>query len=78
MKKSLCSLIVLAGSISIAVAQQKGKPEDTEFYTPVPPKVTPASIKNAPLHPMPLFYLMVKTLINGLLPMTLPSLLRGM
>lgn len=49
MKKALCSLVVLvAGSISIAVAQQKGKPEDTEFYTPVPPKVTPASVQSTP------------------------------
>lgn len=48
MKKYLCFLLVLAVSITIAVAQQKGKPEDTEFYTPVPPKVTPASVKSAP------------------------------
>ncbi|WP_018616443.1 3-keto-disaccharide hydrolase [Segetibacter koreensis] len=44
MKKSLCSLVALAVSMSIAVAQQNGKPEDTEFYTPVPPKVTPGPV----------------------------------
>jgi len=46
MKKSLCSLFALAVSVSIALAQQKGKPEDTEFYTPVPPKVTPGPVKS--------------------------------
>src|SRR3954471_22198152 len=45
MKKTLCSLVALAASITIVVAQQpKGKPEDTEFYTPVPPKVTPGPV----------------------------------
>jgi hypothetical protein len=48
MKKSFCSLIVLAGSISIAVAQQKAKHEDTEFYSPVPPTVTPAPVQTTP------------------------------
>lgn len=33
-------------STSIAMAQ-KAKPEDTEFYTPVPPVVTPTSINTA-------------------------------
>src|SRR3954454_13263100 len=47
MKKTLCSLVALAASITIVVAQQpKGKPEDTEFYTPVPPKVTPGPVKS--------------------------------
>jgi len=48
MKKHFCSLLALAASISIAAAQQQGKPEDTELYTPVPPKVTPATVKSIP------------------------------
>lgn len=46
MKKIFCLLAAAAVSIGIAVAQQKGKPEDTEFYTPVPPKVTPGPVKS--------------------------------
>lgn len=44
MKKTLCSLVTLSMGISLAIAQTKGKPEDTEFYTPVPPKVTPGTV----------------------------------
>lgn len=47
MKKSLCSLVALAVSVSFSFAQEKAKPEDTEFYTPVPPKVTPGPIVSA-------------------------------
>lgn len=43
MKKLSYSVLVLLLSINIASAQ-KAKPEDTEFYTPVPPVVTPTWI----------------------------------
>ncbi len=46
MKKHFYSLVVLALSMHIATAQ-KAKPEDTEFYTPVPPVVTPKSLNAA-------------------------------
>ncbi|MCW3106973.1 MAG: hypothetical protein JWQ09_1479 [Segetibacter sp.] len=45
MKKLSYSILVLALSMNIASAQ-KAKPEDTEFYTPVPPVVTPTSINS--------------------------------
>lgn len=49
MKKRFSTVVVLAASISIAVAQQKAKHEDTEFYTPVPKVVTPfGAVKSAP------------------------------
>ena len=42
MKKQLfLSIAFIAGGIACASAQQTMKPEDTEFYTPVPPVVTP-------------------------------------
>ena len=48
MKKTLCYLIAAAVSVSVTAGQQKGKPEDTELYTPVPPKVTPQPIISVP------------------------------
>src|SRR5438309_108711 len=44
MKKTVCSLLALAAGVTMVFAQEKGKPEDTEFYTPVPPKVTPGPV----------------------------------
>jgi len=41
MKKIFSSVFVLVATINLATAQAKH--EDTEFYTPVPPVVTPAS-----------------------------------
>lgn len=46
MKKYFCSILVVVFTIHSTFAQ-KAKPEDTEFYTPVPPVVTPASINKA-------------------------------
>lgn len=43
MKHLFIVTAILAGSALAAQAQQTAKPEDTEFYTPVPPVVTPAS-----------------------------------
>lgn len=45
MKKHLYSVILLAFTMSAANAQAKH--EDTEFYTPVPPVVTPGAIAKA-------------------------------
>ena len=42
MKYNLIITALLAGNIFIAKAQQTAKPEETEFYTPVPKIVTPA------------------------------------
>lgn len=39
--KLFLSIALIAGGIFSANAQQKMKPEETEFYTPVPPVVTP-------------------------------------
>lgn len=39
--KLLLSIALIAGAICSVNAQQKMKPEETEFYTPVPPVVTP-------------------------------------
>jgi hypothetical protein len=50
MKKCFYSVIVLAFTMNMASAQQKAKPEDTEFYSPVPPVVTP---KGPNLQPPP-------------------------
>ena len=44
-KKHFYSVVVLALAMSTANAQ-KAKPEDTEFYTPVPPVVTPTFINS--------------------------------
>ena len=44
----LFSALALLGSLSVARAQQAGKPEDTEVYTPVPPVVAPGSTPGAP------------------------------
>ncbi|HEY5463272.1 MAG TPA: DUF1080 domain-containing protein [Hanamia sp.] len=40
-KQFFFSMALIAGSIVAANAQQTMKPEDTEYYTPVPPVVTP-------------------------------------
>ena len=42
MKYSLLLTALLTGTVFMAQAQE-AKPEDTEIYTPVPPKVTPGS-----------------------------------
>ncbi len=42
MKLSIALAAILATSAITANAQQKGKPEDTEYWTPVPAIVTPA------------------------------------
>ena len=39
--KLFLSIALIAGTIFSVNAQQKMKPEETEFYTPVPPVVTP-------------------------------------
>ncbi|HTJ10515.1 MAG TPA: DUF1080 domain-containing protein [Dinghuibacter sp.] len=46
--KSVCLTAILAVSSYQLFAQDKPKPEDTEFYTPVPPKVTPGATCSAP------------------------------
>lgn len=40
-KKSLFFAIILIAGCYTGIGQQKGRPEDTEFYTPVPKVVTP-------------------------------------
>ncbi|HUZ59043.1 MAG TPA: DUF1080 domain-containing protein [Hanamia sp.] len=47
-KQLLLSLAFIAGTIACANAQQKMKPEDTEFYSPVPPVVTPGKTCGEP------------------------------
>ncbi len=44
MKYKLIFTIVLTGSFFMASAQQTAKPEETEYYTPVPKIVTPAKV----------------------------------
>ena len=50
------AIALLTGAFS-ACAQQKAKPEDTEYYTPVPPVVTPGkvSFENPPSDAVVLF-----------------------
>lgn len=56
MKKTFCSCIALAFSLSLAYSQEKAKPEDTEVWSPVPKKVTPGSVKiTAPADAVMLF-----------------------
>jgi hypothetical protein len=57
MKAKLICTALLAGGFYMAQAQQTAKPEDTEVYTPVPPKVTPGKIeyKGAPSDAIILF-----------------------
>ena len=40
-KKLMIGLAFIAAGITSANAQEKMKPEETEFYSPVPPVVTP-------------------------------------
>ncbi len=57
MKKQIWVLsALLAGSTYMAHAQQYTKPEDTEIYKPVPPKVTPGNyVNDAPSDAIRLF-----------------------
>ncbi|OKS85576.1 3-keto-disaccharide hydrolase [Mucilaginibacter polytrichastri] len=56
-KAKLVLTALLAGGFYMAEAQQTAKPEDTEIYTPVPPKVTPGKLeyKGAPSDAIVLF-----------------------
>lgn len=47
-KKLLICMVLLSSGIITAQAQQKMKPEDTEFYSPVPAVVTPGKTCGAP------------------------------
>ena len=47
-KKLFISIAFIAAGVATANAQQKMKPEDTEYYTPVPPVVTPGKTCGAP------------------------------
>lgn len=53
-KNSLPLLLLLSVSITVT-AQQKGDPKATEYYTPVPKKVTPANGLTAPSDAVILF-----------------------
>jgi hypothetical protein len=56
MKRFLLLTILTSANIFAASAQEKPKPQDTEFYTPVPPIVTPgASNTTAPSDAIILF-----------------------
>jgi hypothetical protein len=56
MKRILTIAAACILSVFLAKAQEKMKPEDTEFYTPVPAKVTPgASFRDAPSDAIILF-----------------------
>ena len=70
MKNRILALAVTASALSIsslAIAQEKTpppmKPEATEFYTPVPPKVTPGANNTAP--PSDAIVLFDGTSLNG-------------
>ena len=76
-KKIFTSIAFIAIVFATANAQQKMKPEDTEYYTPVPPVVTPGKTCGARLR-MPSYYLMEKIFQNGLTQMILPSQPIGM
>ena len=52
----LVAAVVLTASQSLTVnAQEKPKPADTEFYTPIPPIVTPGMMNSAPSDAIILF-----------------------
>ncbi|MBS1531586.1 MAG: DUF1080 domain-containing protein [Bacteroidetes bacterium] len=56
MKYKIILTALMAGSLFMAKAQEKAKPEDTEIYTPVPPVVTPGkSAGDAPSDAIILF-----------------------
>jgi hypothetical protein len=56
MKYKFILTALMAGSIFMAKAQEKAKPEDTEIYTPVPPVVTPGkSVGDPPSDAIVLF-----------------------
>lgn len=56
MKKSVILSAILAGLSLITCAQEKMRPEETEYYAPVPPVVTPgASYGDAPSDAIVLF-----------------------
>ncbi|MDO7875852.1 DUF1080 domain-containing protein [Hymenobacter sp. ASUV-10] len=48
MKQLLLTATLSVAALSTVCAQQTGKPEDTEVYTPVPPVVVPAATASAP------------------------------
>src|SRR3569833_465314 len=48
MKYKIILTALMAGTLFMAKAQEKAKPEDTEIYTPVPPVVTPGKNLGAP------------------------------
>lgn len=47
MKQSTLIAVMLATTVLATQAQQPGKPEDTEVWTPVPAKVTPGKVPGA-------------------------------
>lgn len=47
MKRSIVIFAMLATTVLATQAQQPGKPEDTEVWTPVPAKVSPAKVPGA-------------------------------
>lgn len=56
MKQLVMFAVLLAGSAITAYAQQTGKPEDTEYWSPVPAVVTPAkNVGGAPSDAITLF-----------------------
>src|SRR5437868_5302294 len=56
MKQLLILAASLVGAASVAQAQEKAKPEETEYYSPVPPVVTPgATFSDAPSDAIVLF-----------------------
>ncbi|MCW3109507.1 MAG: hypothetical protein JWQ09_4013 [Segetibacter sp.] len=56
MKQFLIVAVTLIGTTFIAQAQEKAKPEETEYYSPVPPVVTPGtSFSDAPSDAIVLF-----------------------
>lgn len=56
MKQLVMFAVLLAGSAITAYAQQTGKPEDTEYWSPVPAVVTPAkNVGDAPSDAIILF-----------------------
>ena len=70
MKKTILSLVITASALTLSPlvqAQEKTppamKPEATEFYTPVPPKVTPGANNTAP--PSDAIVLFDGTSLNG-------------
>ncbi len=48
MKNKIVFSILLLSVYNFSFAQNGAKPEDTEFYTPVPPVVTPGMVSTAP------------------------------